>query len=173
MTTPPGPAEPPPAPDDRLLRQIAVGIAALAVVARVWMAWATHSTAEDFLITLRYAENIAAGRGFVYNPGERVLGTTTPLYTLLLALAAALHLNAAFVGKAVNILADGVTCYLLARLLARREIAAPLAGLFAALLYALSSTPINISIAGMETGLVTCVGLAAITAYVARRAEAL
>src|SRR5581483_9279320 len=153
MTTPPGPAEPPPAPDDRLLRQIAVGIAALAVVARVWMAWATHSTAEDFLITLRYAENIAAGRGFVYNPGERVLGTTTPLYTLLLALAACLHLNAALVGKACNILADGATCYLLARLLARREIGHPLAGLFAALLYAFSSTALNISTDGMETGL--------------------
>jgi hypothetical protein len=160
-------------PDDRLLCRLAFGIAALAVIVRVWMAWQTHSTAEDFLITLRYADNIAHGRGFVYNSGERVLGTTTPLYTLLLALAAALHLNAALVGKACNLLADGVTCYLLARLLARREIGQPLAGLFAALLYALSSTPLNISIGGMETGLVTCAGMVAITAYVARRSTVL
>ncbi len=159
--------------DDRLQRRIALGIALLAIGARAWMVWKTHSTAEDFLITLRYAENIAHGRGFVYNPGERVLGTTTPLYTLLLALAACLHLNAALVGKACNLLADGVTCYLLARLLARREIGQPLAGLFAALLYALSSTPLNISIGGMETGLVTCVGMVAIYAYVARRSTAL
>ena len=29
----------------------------------------------------------AAGNGLVYNPGQRVFGTTTPLYTLLLAAA--------------------------------------------------------------------------------------
>ena len=40
---------------------------------------------EDALITYRYAENLALGNGFVFNPGERVLGTTTPLFTLMLA----------------------------------------------------------------------------------------
>jgi len=40
---------------------------------------------DDAYITYRYARNIALGRGFVYNVGERVLGTTTPMYTLLLA----------------------------------------------------------------------------------------
>ena len=159
--------------DDRRLRLIAPIIAGLAVVARVWVSWTTHSTAEDFLITLRYAENIAAGRGFVFNPGEHVLGSTTPLYTLILALAAWLHLPDALAGKALNILADGVTCYLLARLLARPEIGQPIAGLFAALLYAFSSTPINISIGGMESSLVTCVSLGMIYAYVARRSRAL
>lgn len=43
---------------------------------------------DDPFITYRYAENLAQGLGFVYNPGERVLSTTTPLFTLLLA---ALH----------------------------------------------------------------------------------
>jgi Gpi18-like mannosyltransferase len=40
---------------------------------------------EDALITFRFAENLAHGQGFAFNPGERVLGTTTPLFTLLLA----------------------------------------------------------------------------------------
>ncbi|MEM9380997.1 MAG: hypothetical protein AAGB93_13680 [Planctomycetota bacterium] len=40
---------------------------------------------EDAFITYRYAENLAAGRGFVFTEGERVLGTTAPLYTLVLA----------------------------------------------------------------------------------------
>jgi len=40
---------------------------------------------DDTYITYRYARNLALGRGFVYNPGESLLGTTTPLYTLLLA----------------------------------------------------------------------------------------
>ena len=35
------------------------------------------------MIVLRYAQNMVAGEGFVYNPGERVFGVTTPLYTLL------------------------------------------------------------------------------------------
>jgi hypothetical protein len=45
----------------------------------------TGVTYEDSLISLRYAENLAAGRGLVYNPGEPVFGASTPLYVLLLA----------------------------------------------------------------------------------------
>ena len=40
---------------------------------------------EDAYITFRYAWNLADGEGFVFNPGEKVLGTSTPLMTLLLA----------------------------------------------------------------------------------------
>ncbi|HVM97941.1 MAG TPA: hypothetical protein VMT89_16220, partial [Candidatus Acidoferrales bacterium] len=43
---------------------------------------------DDALITLRYARSLAEGAGFVFNPGEHVQGTTTPLFTILLA---ALH----------------------------------------------------------------------------------
>lgn len=49
-------------------------------------------TLDDAYITYRYTRNILAGNGFVFNPGERELGTTTPLYTLLLA-AATTHLE--------------------------------------------------------------------------------
>jgi len=38
---------------------------------------------DDPLITLTYAKNIAAGNGFVFNSGEPVLGTTTPLFALV------------------------------------------------------------------------------------------
>ena len=38
---------------------------------------------EDQLIVLRYARNLAEGNGLVYNAGERVMGFTTPLYTVL------------------------------------------------------------------------------------------
>lgn len=41
---------------------------------------------DDAYITYRYARNIASGNGFAFNVGEPVLGTTTPGYTLLLAL---------------------------------------------------------------------------------------
>lgn len=42
-------------------------------------------TQDDVFITYAYSRNIAEGRGFVFNPGERVQGTTTPLYTLLMS----------------------------------------------------------------------------------------
>src|SRR3990172_13278728 len=42
-------------------------------------------TIDDAYITFRYARNLLAGQGLVFNPGERVLGTTTPVYTLLMA----------------------------------------------------------------------------------------
>ncbi len=152
---------------------IAAFIALVAIVVRAWMSWSTHSTTEDFYITLRYSENIAHGVGFIYNHGERVLGTTTPLYTLLLALSAWLHVNPIIFGKLLNIVADGGTCFLMAYLPARAEIGCPRAGQFAALLYAFSSTPISITIGGMETGLVTCVCMAMVLAYVARSTRAL
>ncbi len=41
---------------------------------------------DDPYISYRYAENIANGHGFVYNIGEKVLSTTSPLFTLLLAI---------------------------------------------------------------------------------------
>jgi arabinofuranosyltransferase len=41
-------------------------------------------TPDDFFITYRYALNLAHGHGFVFNPGERVFGTTDPGLGLLL-----------------------------------------------------------------------------------------
>ena len=38
---------------------------------------------EDQLIVLRYARNLAEGNGLVYNVSERVMGFTTPLFTVL------------------------------------------------------------------------------------------
>jgi MFS family permease len=40
---------------------------------------------DDPYIAYRYVRNLVNGAGFVYNPGEQVLSTTSPLYVLLLA----------------------------------------------------------------------------------------
>jgi len=45
---------------------------------------------DDAFITYRYAENLLAGRGLVYNAGERVFGASTPLYILWLSILKAL-----------------------------------------------------------------------------------
>ena len=41
---------------------------------------------DDAFITFRYAANLAAGHGLVHNPGEAFLGTSAPLYALVLGL---------------------------------------------------------------------------------------
>jgi hypothetical protein len=41
---------------------------------------------DDAAITFRYVERLATGHGLTYNDHERVLGTSNPLYTLLLFL---------------------------------------------------------------------------------------
>ena len=40
---------------------------------------------DDSWIHLHFARNLAEGRGFAYNPGVPVSGSTAPLWTLLLA----------------------------------------------------------------------------------------
>src|SRR5262249_54206071 len=40
---------------------------------------------DDAYITFRYADRLAAGEGLTYNDGERVFGSSTPLYTFWLA----------------------------------------------------------------------------------------
>jgi len=40
---------------------------------------------DDAYITFRYAENLALGRGLVFNRGERVFGSSTPFFCLVLA----------------------------------------------------------------------------------------
>lgn len=40
---------------------------------------------DDTYITLTYAKNLAQGNGFVYNHPPAVLGTTTPLLTIIVA----------------------------------------------------------------------------------------
>lgn len=65
--------------------RVALAIVLLGVV----LAVAAHlristSVIDDAWITWRYSANLANGDGFVYNAGERVLGTTTPAWGLLL-----------------------------------------------------------------------------------------
>ena len=63
----------------------------LVAVSAILYALLSNWAYDDPFITYRYAHNLAHGLGFVYNPGERILSTTTPLFAILLAL-----LNLAF-----------------------------------------------------------------------------
>lgn len=156
MTTEAPPANAPPA-DAGIARFRAALLALLALMIglRLWLLFSAHATEEDFFITLRYAENIAAGHGFAYNPGIATLGTTTPLYTLLLALCIRLHLDPILGGKLCGIAADALACVGVFRL--GRAVGRPGAGLAAAVCLAFAPTNLIWATKGMEVGLVAAV----------------
>ncbi len=137
-------------------------VAALALLARVVPG---PRTIDDAYITFRYARNLLAGHGLVYNPGEAVLGTTTPLFALLMAGLGSLTggPSAPFPTLAllVNALAAACACWLLCRL--GRRLQAPGAGVAAALLWAMAPMSVTFDIGGMETGLTIALILAAWT----------
>ncbi|MEA3339987.1 MAG: hypothetical protein U9R15_08480 [Chloroflexota bacterium] len=129
---------------------------------------------DDAYITFRYARNLVAGRGFVYNPGEWVLGTTTPLYTLLLAglsLATGSR-DFAALALAVNALAGAASVgllYGLGKRFVRREAPA----VAAALLWAIAPHSVTFAVGGMETDLTIALLLAAAYTHATKRSRAL
>ncbi|HYU35465.1 MAG TPA: hypothetical protein VEW48_25205 [Thermoanaerobaculia bacterium] len=126
---------------------------------------------DDTFITFRYALNLAAGHGFVFNLGERVLGTTTPLWALLLAGLHALGAPLPATALALSLLADAATAILMWHLLDRLgfpvwvSLAGPL--LFLAVFDALS-----ISRSGMEAPLFAALVMATLSALAAGRPAA-
>lgn len=128
-------------------------------------------TIDDAFITFRYARNILAGNGFGYNPGEHVLGTTTPLYTILLSTLGLLTggEQASFpqIAIVVNAVADAFTCLLLLNL--GRRLASPQVGLGAALVWAIAPSSVTFAIGGLETSLYVLLLTGTISAYLQRR----
>ena len=127
-----------------------LGLVFLALLARLLPG---ARTIDDAFITFRYARNLLAGQGFVFNPGEAVLGTTTPLYTLLMAGLGALFggVQADFpsIALVVNALADAVTCLLLWEIGKRFKM--PRAGWVAGLCWAVAAYSVTFAIGGLET----------------------
>ena len=142
---------------------LALSAAALAIGARLVPGM---RTIDDAYITYRYARNIVEGVGMVYNAGQPVLGTTTPLYTLLMAgLAAALRSGAyPAISVTLNALADGATAALLYRL-ARRALDHPAPGALLGLLWAISPMSVTFAIGGMETSLSILLMVGAFSVY--------
>jgi hypothetical protein len=148
-------------------------IGALVIAARLWFMAATRVTYEDALISLRYARNLAAGLGLVYNPGERVFGATTPLFVLLLGGLSALHLtDPLFWAKLLCIGADGATALLWYQII-RRETGSRAGALAFAAAFGLSPSIVEITTSGMETSLVLLCLTLAFEAFYSRRGAVL
>ncbi len=77
---------------------------ALFVVLGLGAAFVYLEPFEDAFITFRYAEHLAHGLGFAYNPGEQVEGFTSFSWTVLLAGAARLGMSVPATATALSLL---------------------------------------------------------------------
>lgn len=109
----------------RILRNPSVRFAGLAAVIvlgaalRLWAYWKVGYPHDDAFITLRYAEHLASGLGPVFNPGERVLGATSPLFLFLCAILIRAGVPAILAANAIGWLAFTGTLIVAARLILR------------------------------------------------------
>jgi arabinofuranosyltransferase len=118
---------------------------------------------DDAMVSLRYAWNFAHGQGLVWNPGERVEGSTSFLLTLYMSFGALLLGKS---GAVLFVQITGVALVMAAALLARelgRALGAsrPLGLVTAAAI--LAYYPLSYwSLMGMETGMLSVLALFAL-----------
>lgn len=103
---------------------------------------------DDALITYRYSVNLVEGMGFVYNEGERVLGTTTPLYALVIAFFYAVGVVPWVASLVIEALSITVMLFLLS-LWVLRDLGRSFQVAF--LLFCLHNPVHYLTMAGMET----------------------
>lgn len=145
---------------------------ALAAIGRIALSEFTGYTSDDAFITYRYASHISAGNGFVYNEGEPpVQGTSTPLYTLILASIGFLLGIPAIpaASKVISVLADALTLFFLWKVLAGVP---SLVRYLTTVLMALYPKVLLIGISGMEASTVVMM-MTGMVFFLMRRREGL
>ncbi len=124
---------------------------------------------DDPFITFRYAWNLANGNGLVFNTGERVLGTTSPLFAVLLGLLSSSREAIPYVAHAASGMALIGVALLVSRFTARLTEESKPAASFVAPFFVLTS-PLLAETQGFELNLFLLFALAGIAALVKRRA---
>jgi hypothetical protein len=120
---------------------------------------------DDAFITMRYSRNLAASGAMSYNPPDPVLGTSTPLWTLVLAGGEVGGVAPETTAVVVSSLADGCSILLI--------LAAPAGGSLAALAAAatIAAWPayVTYAVSGMETSLYVLIIVTCLTAMTRNR----
>jgi hypothetical protein len=141
------------------------------VLAILWLAAVAARLAvgpqvvDDAYITMRYSRNLAATGDLVYNPPDAVLGTSTPLWTGILALADRAGVAPPRAAVVVSTLADLGSIALLVGAAASLSFAA----IGAAAAIAAWPAYVAYAVSGMETSLYVFLIIATATALHARR----
>jgi len=117
---------------------------------------------DDAWIHAQFARNIATGNGFSFNPGERVAGSTAPLYTILLALLYRVTHEFVWTAKTFGLLCQMGSAVLIFLAMLRWDPKGRAKAFLAALLVACSPPLIWGSLSGMEIPLyllLVCAGI--------------
>ncbi len=95
--------------DDGIILAAAAGVVLLFIATELQIAGVIGFPLDDSWIHLRFAENLAAGRGFAINPGAPVAGSTAPLWTLVLAGGMSLGLPGLVAAKGLGLVGYAAT----------------------------------------------------------------
>ena len=121
---------------------------------------------DDSFISYRYAENLKAGNGLVFNPGERVEGYSNFLWVIILRAFMSMGVAPIFASKLLGVLLSVgsiLVLFFLSRNLSDRR------GIFVLSSVFLAATDIGFirwSVAGMETQLATFLFLVALLFFI-------
>ena len=148
---------------------VVIALLALAALAIGLRATTGAHAIDDAYITFRYARNLASGQGLVYNPGEAVLGTTAPLFAIVLAAFMKLGADPQPVALALSVLADASLVFLVYAL-ARELGAGRLAAVVASAAMSVAPLSMLFAVSGMETSVFAALSLAALVLAVRRHA---
>lgn len=141
---------------DRLRRESAAAAALLGIAIAALIALRIGSrlfVGDDAYMTFRVSKNFLVGNGFVCNPGERVLSTSTPLWAWLVAVWSRLcGAEPAFAFRSLSTAFD-ISNLLLLFWLGSFRLERPILGGLVSVLFALSWHANYSSMIGMETPL--------------------
>jgi len=121
----------------------------LTIIVRGIIFYFIPHTYEDAFITFKYSENFANGLGLVYNAGEKVYGTTTPFFAIILAFFKYFGISCIISSLIINLISESITSLFVYKYL--KDYSTGIVTLFIALLFVFSPSNISWSIQGMET----------------------
>lgn len=144
-----------PAPRSRWLARGLLLLAGVVLLLRLIEFSDRHLVVDDSYISFRYAANLAAGEGLVFNLGDRVEGYTNFLWTVLLAGGAAAGVDLVRLSQVLGGL-SALGCLVLLALISRRVLpqdqpARPVLVALPALLWAAMGSQAQLAGSGMES----------------------
>lgn len=120
---------------------------------------------DDAYISFRYAQNLVAGQGLVFNAGERVEGYTNFSWTIILAFFIRLGFEPSPVAIGLGALFSVATLWLVYRFLKLTSLRDSPVPIIATLCLALDGSFALWAVSGMETSTFAFLVLAALTSY--------
>jgi len=143
---------------------VALLLLAATVAVAVWHVQLLQFFCDDSYISYRYSENFAAGKGLVYNDGERVEGYTNFLWVVLVGGGIKAGFGAEATSLVLGLLFLGVTL-LATALLVKRVTKSWRFGLVACVLLVCQGPMILWSSSGLEASCYAAMTLLAVLAY--------